>query len=447
MSKNGAFVLPEGLRLTMEAGALAIHHEGDVVIEVNPGQALHSVTSSAGDITLTVPEPLELVSISAPEGNVTLGGRLTVESVTAKNIAFVTGRLKATVLKGSESVMLGGSRVEATVVVAPSVSIAGSVKGRATAISANNDLGPHQLKGGFSLAEFVDLVPNGADVLETHGIEVPDEDEEEEAFEDPAEVTAEADTGPADPVDEAAADGDEGEVAGEVEDDAEVEAEADVEDEDASEDDIEELPEAASQPVDVVSDDEVPDDGDTVETGEPPVAPEDDAEDVADAVADEAESEEDETAISALPEVTELEALDDIESVAEVAVPPTQDDSGVLAVSELPVAAAEMVDDDPSAIMVAVEDDEASIPPEWEAARATIAEALEEIRAAYSGEDVPTPIDTLSALVRDGALSDLKGNINGIWSGLLKHHQRTKAYIPNTVTHMFQQIQMELRKI
>ena len=56
MASKGALVLPAGVALLIEEGALSIHHQGDIVIEGVPAQPLHTLTSDKGDIKLACPE-------------------------------------------------------------------------------------------------------------------------------------------------------------------------------------------------------------------------------------------------------------------------------------------------------------------------------------------------------------------------------------------------------
>lgn len=204
MSSNGAFVLPAGVRLSMEGDSLSIHNAGDIVIEGAPAGSLGALSSESGNIVLAPPKAISLKTVSAPDGNVSINGKVTAESINAKSVSFDGGTLKCKVIKASESIALKGAKLEATVVVAPQVSVEPSIKGRATAIQSANELGPHKLKGGFSLAEFVDMIPNGAEMLAQFDIEVEEDDEEEEEDDDEEDTSAAA----ADAADEVAADSD-----------------------------------------------------------------------------------------------------------------------------------------------------------------------------------------------------------------------------------------------
>lgn len=388
MSSNGAFVLSAGLLLSLEGDELSIENTGDIVIETPPPQPLGRLISSDGDVVLTQQGGIKLKTIHAPQGRVTLSGKIEVESVFAREIVFFSGKIKSSVLKATESIALGGSRVEANVVVAPLVTIAGSLKGRSTAISAGNDLGPHHLKGGFSLREFVDLVPNGRALLDAHDIEVPDWDDEDE-------------------------------------DDDDVELE--------SIDSLEQIEEAESKRVKAAKKMPVDDDGDKSDDDGSEVDPIGVSPGPPPAIADTNLDEDEDVSIA-------VQAEDDDISIA-VQI----DDEGEDGLTSKRERTPDNSNEDSGADQ-SVESAAPSIPQEWEASVATIRGALEEIRASYDGEP-PPPVSELATLAHDGDLTKLKARINGIWSSLLKHHQRTKAYIPNTVTHMFQQIQMELRKV
>ncbi len=299
MSSQGAFVLPAGVTLSLDGDKLSIANPGDIVIEGAPAQQLDRLSSDSGNITLNLPDAVSLSSISAPSGTVTVGGRVTVDSIEAARVEFTSGTLKAKVVKATDAIDIQGKKLEASVLVAPAVSIGADVKGSAMAIQSDAELGAHKLKGGFSLSEFASMMPGGAELLEGFGIEVPDEDED------------------------------------------------------------------------------------------------DDDEDLAGARGPE---------------------------------PPSDDDDD---------------DDDED---TAVADDGAGDDGVPDEVASGIAEALEKIQAAYE-DDAPPPVQTLATLVAAGNYGDLKVQINTLWSDLLKHHQKSGLYISNTVTHMFQTVQLLLRKL
>ena len=186
---DGAFVLPAGVSLTLDGGELSIEHTGDIVIEGKPAQPLRNLTSTDGDVILTPTDPVSVQNITA-EGTVRVSGKVTATSITAARIEFAGGTLSVEVLYATESIQLEGRKLAAQVVVAPEVEISASLKGRATSIECQNELGAHKLKGGFSLNEFVDLMPGGADLLKKHGIDVPESDDDDDDDDDDDEPEA-----------------------------------------------------------------------------------------------------------------------------------------------------------------------------------------------------------------------------------------------------------------
>lgn len=180
MADSTAFVLPAGVQFQLDGNDLSVTNAGDVVIQGNPTQTLKTLRSESGSIHLRPEAALSVERLEAPGGSVVINGKVTAKTIAAKNVQFEGGSLKCDVVKASGSIDLGAGKIEVSVLVADSVVIDSKAKGRATAISSRAEPGPHKLKGGFSLAEFVDLMPGGADLLESHGIEVPDEDDEDD---------------------------------------------------------------------------------------------------------------------------------------------------------------------------------------------------------------------------------------------------------------------------
>ncbi len=174
MADQGAFVLPAGVAFHLEGDALCIETGGDVFIEGAPGTRFHRVISTDGDIVFRPDEAVSLHTIRAPRGRVTVSGRIAVESIHARDLSFRKGTLRASVIKATGTVNLSGERFEGNVVVGKQIQIAPSLVGRATAIYSEEPMGPHRLKGGFSLEEFVVMVPDGATLLEAHDIVVPE---------------------------------------------------------------------------------------------------------------------------------------------------------------------------------------------------------------------------------------------------------------------------------
>lgn len=333
MSNPGAFVLPAGVRLSFDDGALSIHNEGDIVIEGAPSQRLGTLRSESGSVRLSSAANLALQAIEAPAGDVQLDGKFSLGSIRAKNIDFANGALKVTVLKAGEAVRLAGERVEADVVVAQRVDIAASAKGRATAIQSVEEVGPHKLKGGFSLSEFVGLVPNGADILQAHGIDVPASEDGDEPSDEEPEPAAERSRS---------------------------------------------SPPRAERP--------------------PPPRP------------------------AAAP-------------------PPPPADSPVLEPFEPSIPSIPSINFEPEPPTPLAP---AQVPAE---VRSAVADAVDKIVLSYRNRETPPPVLLMKRMVDADEWKSLKLQINTIWSDLLKYHQQTDPFISNTVSIMFQTVQMQLRKV
>ena len=381
MATKGALILPAGVALHIEEGALSIKHQGDIVIEGVPAQQLHTLTSEKGDVKLSCPDALSLTKVSAPAGTVSITGKVSMQSVEAKAVDFSGGSLKISVINAGKAINLNGSKIEADVILAPKVDIAAGLKGRASAIECGNEIGPHKLRGGFNLSEFVSLMPTGAAILRAHGIEVPsseDESADEDDEPEPAGVAAESpsssddiDSEPADedrsaepeaPTVEAAAIGLDQEAA---------EASVAGDDSSATEEFLSpelEFPEPAQ---------------------EEPSAP---AEDIEEAALAMPETEDIEEAVLAMPEIEE-----------EIAAEP----------AESPV------------------DDKTS---------QQLREILEYMGGAYEAGQVPQPVQRIFGYVEVNDLDGLRNNLSPLWQDLFKEIQTSGKYHANAVTRSFRAI-------
>ncbi len=161
-------VLPAGVRIAVGDKGFRIGNEGDVVILGALEEALDEVTSSEGSITLHAKTAMTLDRIEAAHGTVELAGDLTVQTVHARTVVMVSGKLSAGAIVAEESIVLSGDVLAADVLATPRVDISEQVRGRATVIESLNELGPHRLKGGFRLEEYLELFPAGEQILERY---------------------------------------------------------------------------------------------------------------------------------------------------------------------------------------------------------------------------------------------------------------------------------------
>ncbi len=165
-------VFPAGLTFRVEKDGAVIGNRGDVVIEGNLAESvgpIKKVFSEEGSVRLNA-AGITLGTIVADKGEVVLGGAIHAQHIRGRVVRFTEGSLKVKVIQASEEAALLGSSIETDVVVAPKVGFGTDTSGRATAVDAGNDMGPHKVRGCFSLTEYIDMFPAGRKILETYGI-------------------------------------------------------------------------------------------------------------------------------------------------------------------------------------------------------------------------------------------------------------------------------------
>ena len=381
MATKGALILPAGVALHIEEGALSIKHQGDIVIEGVPAQQLHTLTSEKGDVKLSCPDALSLTKVSAPAGTVSITGKVSMQSVEAKAVDFSGGSLKISVINAGKAINLNGSKIEADVILAPKVDIAAGLKGRASAIECGNEIGPHKLRGGFNLSEFVSLMPTGAAILRAHGIDVPsseDESADEDDEPEPAGVAAKAPSS------------------------------SDDIDSEPAEEDLSAEPEAATVEAAAI--------GLGQEEAEASVAGDDS---------------------SATEEFLSPE-LEFPEPAQEEPSAPAED------VEEAALAMPETVDIEEAALaMPEIEEEIAAEPAESPVDDETsqqLREILEYMGGAYEAGQVPQPVQRIFGYVEGNDLDGLRNNLSPLWQDLFKEIQTSGKYHANAVTRSFRAI-------
>jgi len=367
--------------LHIEEGALSIKHQGDIVIEGVPAQQLHTLTSEKGDVKLSCPDALSLTKVSAPAGTVSITGKVSMQSVEAKAVDFSGGSLKISVINAGKAINLNGSKIEADVILAPKVDIAAGLKGRASAIECGNEIGPHKLRGGFNLSEFVSLMPTGAAILRAHGIDVPsseDESADEDDEPEPAGVAAKAPSS------------------------------SDDIDSEPAEEDLSAEPEAATVEAAAI--------GLGQEEAEASVAGDDS---------------------SATEEFLSPE-LEFPEPAQEEPSAPAED------VEEAALAMPETVDIEEAALaMPEIEEEIAAEPAESPVDDETsqqLREILEYMGGAYEAGQVPQPVQRIFGYVEGNDLDGLRNNLSPLWQDLFKEIQTSGKYHANAVTRSFRAI-------
>jgi hypothetical protein len=201
-SEKQPFVVPAGLVFEVEKDGVSIENDGDIELHGTLGHRVKSVRSISGDVTIHV--DAEVGDIYAPEGRVTIRGNLKAHRVAgadvditgeavAEEIAAAGGSvhlraraeikairgatihiegpwLTAKIVHGTRSVSVGPGRIQADIVMAPSVDLDPKTVGKITVIECHNDPGPNGVKGGLSLADLDELFGNATSFLEDRGL-------------------------------------------------------------------------------------------------------------------------------------------------------------------------------------------------------------------------------------------------------------------------------------
>ncbi len=188
--KGGTAVFPAGLILRLEDDGVVLGNKGDVVIEGDLSGSLGKIKhvfSEGGSLTVSAPE-FAADRIEALEGDVSIKGNVKANRIKGKKVSS-EGKVVSQVILADTEIDLQGKSVKADVVMAPQVSFGAETKGRVTAVECDNDLGPSKVKGRFSLADYVDMVANAAEILTANDIPVPesDDDDEEDEEDEPEE--------------------------------------------------------------------------------------------------------------------------------------------------------------------------------------------------------------------------------------------------------------------
>lgn len=165
--------IPEGAVFELEADGLVIGSRDDVIIRGNIGHRLKKVFSESGSIELRSSTELVVESIESKKGTITIAGAVRAKSVKGAKVQLLEGSLSARSVNAEQSIELRGGSIEADLVMSPNVMVSTTVRGRATVIECSNELGPHQLKGGFKMAEFLEMMPSAQKVIQNEASHLP----------------------------------------------------------------------------------------------------------------------------------------------------------------------------------------------------------------------------------------------------------------------------------
>ena len=165
--------IPEGAVFEMEQDGLVLGFRDDVIIRGNISHRIKKIFSEQGSIELRSPSELVVESVETKRGQVVIAGNVRAKSVKGARVTLLEGTLAARSVNGEARIELRGGTIEADMVMSPEVLVSQNVRGRATVIECQNELGPHQLKGGFRMAEFLEMMPSAQKVIQSEASGMP----------------------------------------------------------------------------------------------------------------------------------------------------------------------------------------------------------------------------------------------------------------------------------
>lgn len=390
MAKHPPFVIPAGVTLTSTDRGMSVEHLGDIVLDKPLGDRMNRIASIEGSVTLR--GRFEVDRVEAPRGTVRIEGNATAMALRGENVELLGARLKVSSVRASKQIAVGPCRIEADVIVAPRIDIDARASGRIPIIECRNEPGPNAIKGGFSVAEYDELLGNVASYLaerEVEPLEGGSEEEEKDEEEERSDTIIET-CG----LDEGDAAG-----AGDPEDDEPAE-----EAEGESTDDPDTFTDAAALKVGVAT--AVPEEALDVQGAQ-------------------------EVAVEEEPSLVEVqvEALSPIES-EDLQLPP-----GARPPADKPLDASRdriaQVDENFQDIGAEMEND---------STHQQLTEILRELRGCYEGDEPPPVLDELAGLAERRQYDEIVARLPQIWNDLVRYHRERGLRIRRQVTTTFNNI-------
>ncbi len=429
MVRPAALVIPTGVRLHAGRKGVSVEHTGDILLEAAPGGDLERVISREGSVTLR--GRLRIDRVEAPNGTVLVEGPLQADHVLADVVEIAASAFQARAVRGRRRIVVGPVRVNVDVLMAPHIEIDPKATGRAPIVESHNDPGPNGIKGGFSVAEYGDLLGDAVKFLADRGLEPlepPPSTAEVPTASPPApEVPTAPPPAPEPPVARPR-----GRPADRMPADDATTGE-NVEDPDTS----------PARPVTRSPDVEC---HDFVVLGEPVVEPEAWDEAAVEFVPEEPSGHHDgpspeEQALWEAPDAPLVVIEDDQDSsshapeVEDLALPPgahhhrRHDPGHDVAMEALPASEADASDAFPSSL-----DDEAFDPA------GMLHQTIRDLRRFYPPDGEPPPITALAAMVNEGRYDEIADRLPFLWNELVNHHRDHGIRIRRQVTTTFNDI-------
>jgi hypothetical protein len=166
MSKPPPFALPAGLEIELAGDVLSIGYEGDVHLEQSLGRTLGEVFAG-GDLTVQ----LDVITGQLRcQGRLELRGRIEADTLHGREVIIGDTEVRCRAISADERIVIGQSRLQVDVILAPEIVFDPKASGRVTVIESHNDPGPTKIKGGFSLQEYEEVFGDATAFLTERGV-------------------------------------------------------------------------------------------------------------------------------------------------------------------------------------------------------------------------------------------------------------------------------------
>jgi hypothetical protein len=167
MAKSPAFVLADGLDITLDDHALSLSHDGDVVLEQTLGRELGTVRA-AGDLTVRLER---VTGTLVAGGTLRVRGAIDAVSLQAARIVVESGEVRCRAISASESIVIGPAVLQVDAILAPQIDLDPNASGRVKVIQSDNERPANKIKGGFSVADYDDMFGDADGFLSSLGID------------------------------------------------------------------------------------------------------------------------------------------------------------------------------------------------------------------------------------------------------------------------------------
>lgn len=166
MPSRPTFTLPEGVELELGSDTLNVKFDGDVHLKTTLGRKLGRVEAT-GDVRVD----LERVTGTIISGGcLTVSGEIAAELLSGRVVEIGRTDVRCRAIAASERIVVGQSSLKVDAIIAPEIVLDPNAHGRVTVIESHNERGPSKVKGGFSIADYEDMIGGADEFLSSRGL-------------------------------------------------------------------------------------------------------------------------------------------------------------------------------------------------------------------------------------------------------------------------------------